>query len=378
MKIWPDNDETMYGNVVAAGEVLLMYPSPIVALLLTLVAALPATAQEITSRVLLTGPSGGLYEQVGAAFQRVVNANATEHGLRLFTEPSRGTVANIDALRTGRADFAIVQADVLARARARGATDLRALLGLHLEALTVVARRDLNVRGIGDLRGRSVNLAASGSGSAVMVADALRAAGLARADFARVEEATPAASAAAFCAGSIDALVLVTGHPRRQIGRLLERCGGRLVGFDHHAAKLAMLQDAARTAVTLPAGLYRGQVAPVATVGVQAMLITRADVPAADVATLVRSVVSRADDLGLLTFALRDVSPTTLAEASLPLPWHDGAEAAFASAGVGQPGASRADQLDTVGQGQMRAGSPTNAPSIARAERAPGPVGTGG
>ena len=150
--------------------------------ILALVAALasPAAAQDTTIVPMGTGAITGAYFPVGVALCRLVNQHRRETGLRCAAQPSAGSVANIAGLRDGALDLAIVQSDVQAEALAgtgafaeAGAfADLRAVMALYPEPLTLVARADAGIAQVEDLAGKRVWLGAPGSGTRAIADDA--------------------------------------------------------------------------------------------------------------------------------------------------------------------------------------------------------------
>src|SRR6516164_7915934 len=96
-----------------------------------------------------TGELNGVYYPVGKAICAIVNQDIHTHGVRCSPETTPGSVYNIDALRSGELDFAIVQSDVqFAAYNGRGAwlghrfADLRSVIPLYPELVTVLARAD--------------------------------------------------------------------------------------------------------------------------------------------------------------------------------------------------------------------------------------------
>src|SRR5215471_7733515 len=73
----------------------------------------PARAADEIFVSLGTGDLNGVYYPVGKAICEVVNQDLRAHGVRCSPETTPGSVYNIDALRTGELDFAIVQSDLL-------------------------------------------------------------------------------------------------------------------------------------------------------------------------------------------------------------------------------------------------------------------------
>src|ERR687897_1985728 len=108
---------------------------------------------------------------LGGSICRLFNLDTPRHDLRCAEEPSAGSVANIESLRSGRIDIGIVPSDVLADAVAgegpfagRGpATDLRVLFAGHADVFTLVAHQGSGIRTVADLRGKRIGIGSPGS-----------------------------------------------------------------------------------------------------------------------------------------------------------------------------------------------------------------------
>lgn len=136
---------------------------PVLALLAAPTAAQQAEPPEPILVSMGTAAVTGVYFPVGVSLCRLVNQHRRETGLRCAARPTDGSVANIAGLRDGRLELAIVQSDVQAQAVAgagafadRGPFDgLRAVMALHPEPLTLVARADAGIAGVEDRSPRS-------------------------------------------------------------------------------------------------------------------------------------------------------------------------------------------------------------------------------
>ncbi|MCZ6915688.1 MAG: hypothetical protein O7I93_02825 [Gemmatimonadetes bacterium] len=108
---------------------------------------------------LITGPAGEPYDLAGEAIAQII-ADSDCYAVQVLT--STGSVENMDALASGKADLGIVQGDIAHYARSdslemfaddlrkeRGmgyTTDelrkVRAIMGLHTEQLLIIGRSD--------------------------------------------------------------------------------------------------------------------------------------------------------------------------------------------------------------------------------------------
>ena len=134
-------------------------------------AAAPASAQKLV--MIATGSLVGIYHPAGGAVCRLVNRDRKRHGLRCSVDSTDGSGANIEALRDGSYEMGIVQSDVAwIASRGEGAyaqrgrfENLRTVFALHPEPITIVARKEANIRRLRELSGKRVWLGEPGSGT---------------------------------------------------------------------------------------------------------------------------------------------------------------------------------------------------------------------
>ncbi|MEM9269068.1 MAG: TAXI family TRAP transporter solute-binding subunit [Pseudomonadota bacterium] len=305
-----------------------------------LTSAAPARADNHVSPTFVAVASGavsGVYYPAAGAICKEVGRDHGRHGIRCAVEATDGSVANMTALREGRSEAAIVQADVLVdAARGRGPEGpffaLRALMTVHQELLAVVVRADSEITGFEDLAGRPVNLGGPGSGQRATV-EALMAAAEFDPGFLGEDLGTsPRNIPDELCSGKIDAAFLVAGHPNAILQETALTCPVRFLPMDELAEPLVNGTPAYQMG-SIPAGTYAGLDAPVPSFGFSAVLVTTSDL-SDDVAfeiaysTLSKLDAIRAQHPALEALVERDmVAPTYV-------PFHDGALSAYRELGL--------------------------------------------
>jgi hypothetical protein len=313
-----------------------------VALVAAALAGGPAGAQDDTRVVALaTGDVTGAYFPVGVALCRVVNERRREHGLRCAATPSAGSLANLEALRAGEVELALVQSDAQAAAwRGTGtfASDgpdaaLRAVMALHPEPLTLVARADAGIAALADLPGKRVSVGPAGAGQRLLVDALLAELGWRPGAFAETLELDPGAAANALCEGRLDAFFFAVGHPALAI-REAASCGARLVELAGPEVDALVAADPFHRPAVIPAGTYVGQDAPVRTFGVGATLVAAAAAPEGVVETVAGAILDNLGPLAGFDPRLAALERDRLASDGLTAPLHPGAEAAFRARGL--------------------------------------------
>lgn len=279
------------------------------------------------SLTIAAGEPGGFY----LAFGRLLAAqiNATQSWLRCTAVETLASVANIDLLRTGKADLALVLADT-ARSAGSGLApftstiDLRAIGRVYENYLQLVVRNDSPVRSVSDLDGRAVSLGASGSGAALTGDRILSAAGITPA----VRHLPLADAVSALAAGSIDALLWSGGVPTPALAKLDSAVGIRLLPLDSVLPALRSRYGMLYEQLPVPSGGYRF-VHQVPTIGVANLLVGLPSLPDGVAAAVVEVLVQRADQLvpqEALGTQFLDIR-TLIGTADLPL--HPGAAQAY-------------------------------------------------
>jgi len=141
--------------------------------------------EENTYLTIGSGDITGLYYLTGGAIAHIVNSRSRETGIRLNVQSTSGSVYNIENVISGTIELGIVQSDRLYQAfngtkkwMANGNKQLRAVFGIHAEAVTVIASENSNITCIAHLKARRVNLGHPDSGQRQNAIDALENMGI--------------------------------------------------------------------------------------------------------------------------------------------------------------------------------------------------------
>jgi TRAP transporter TAXI family solute receptor len=295
--------------------------------------------------VIGTASATGIYYPLGGAICRLLNLEASRHGLRCSEQPSSGSVASIESLRRGRLDLGVVPSDVLADAvaghgafRSRGpATDLRVLFAGPDEMLTVVARKELGIRTLAQIRGTRINVGDPGSRQRANLDRVLGALGLGRTDFADVRELPAVEQYRAFCNKELDVIVYSVGHPSGLIHDVTRACQGVLVDVSGPAIDrmLAGYQEYER--VVIPGGTYSANPADVPTFGVRAVVVASPRVSDTIAYEVTRTVFDNIDAFRRLHPAFETLSVAEMVQASGRAPVHAGAARYYRERGWRSP-----------------------------------------
>lgn len=250
----------------------------VVLLLFVLTAPVKADSAFI---VMGTGDLTGVYYPTGGAICRLLNKDRDRHGIRCAVESTQGSTYNLNALRRGELDLAIVQPDWLYHG-VKGSSifaiqgpdkSLRTILNLHTEALTIVARRDSGIETFEDLKGKKVNLGNPQSGQRRTMDLILSTLGWDYGDFEVASELSASEMSEALCSGRIDAFVYIVGHPNASVSEATTFCDSKIIPLPGELIERFSSLYPFYSAGEISGALYRGNPDSVATITLTARLV---------------------------------------------------------------------------------------------------------
>jgi len=294
--------------------------------------------------VIATGGEGGVYYPVGQAICKLLNAERSDHGLRCSARVTAGSFYNIEALRRGEAEFAVVQSDWQFYA-VRGAggsqplavfPSLRAIMSLHPEVLTVVVRQDAKIRTLSDLEAKRVNLGLPGSGQRESIRLVFESMGQEIERLVIPMQYPPEQQARALCEGSVDALVYLAGQPNALIGEALSQCETAMLPIAGEVVERFVRQNPYYAPVTIPANTYPGQSRSVRTVGLRATLVTTTRENEEAVYRMTRAIFGDFDGFKASHPALAGLEQAGMLSSGLTAPLHRGVDRYMREVGLSQ------------------------------------------
>ncbi|HEX6265911.1 MAG TPA: TAXI family TRAP transporter solute-binding subunit [Burkholderiales bacterium] len=300
---------------------------------LALIASAPVAQAQQKFITIGTGGVTGVYYAAGGAICRLVNKDRAKHGIRCSVESTGGSVFNINTIKAGELDMGVAQSDVhfnAARGMAQFQKDgpfkeLRAVFALHPEPVTVVARKEANVKSFADFKGKRFNVGNPGSGTRSSLEELIAAMGWKLSDFALASELKADEHGPALCDGKIDGFFYLVGHPSANIQDPTTVCGAKLVPVTGPAVDKLVKEKPYYAKATIPAGLYPGNDQPTQTYGVLATFVSSSKVPTDTIYAVVKGVFDNFDEFKKLHPALANLDPKSMIKDGLSAPLHDGA-----------------------------------------------------
>jgi TRAP transporter TAXI family solute receptor len=298
-------------------------------------AALLAPASMAQQKYLTIGTGGvtGVYYAAGGAICRLVNKDRAKHGIRCSVESTGGSVFNINTIKAGELDLGVAQSDVqynaskgMAMFKDAGAYgDLRAVMSLHPEPFTVLARKEANASNFTDMKGKKFNVGNPGSGTRASLEELIAAMGWKLSDFALASELKADEHGPALCDGKIDGFFYGVGHPSANIQDPTTSCGAKLLPITGAAVDKLVKDKPYYGYATIPGKLYPNNPNDTRTYGVLATLVSSSKVPADHVYAVVKAVFDNFEEFKKLHPAFGVLKPEEMVASGLSAPLHEGA-----------------------------------------------------
>jgi TRAP transporter TAXI family solute receptor len=261
----------------------------------------------------------------------------------MLNSPSAGSLDNINDVLQGKNQFGIAQANFLFNAwngmglwKDMPQNDLRAVLGLYIEDVTLIADKDAGVNSALDLKGKRVNIGAPGSSDHETSGFILEQLGLDPVnDLVIIKEPTYLASEK-IQSGDIDAYFYTVGHPNLSV---LEAVSGkrkvRIVPFEPEFIDKIVSLRPFLSASEIDIEFYDklDNKNPVPTIGIKSVLFTSTSVDEETVYRVVKAVMDNLDLFRRQHPAFAKLTKENMSHGVI-VPLHPGAERYFREAGI--------------------------------------------
>ncbi len=310
------------------------------AISIALVAALsvPALAAEFVT--IGTGGITGTYYPVGGAICRLVNKDRKESKVRCSVEATGASVYNVNTIKNGELDFGTVQSDVVYQAyngtkRYEGnkVEKLRSVMAIYPELFTLVARKDANINGITDVKGKRINLGNPGSGNEATALALFDAIGVKTSDLAFAGALKAAEMPDGIRDNKIDGYFYMVGHPTANIKDASNSVDVNIVPIVGEKVDSFVKANPYFVQSNVPGGLYKGNPNPTPTFGVKAVLVSSTDVSDHAVYTITKAVMENFEEFKTLHPALAHITKESLLD-GLSAPLHEGAKKYYKEVGL--------------------------------------------
>ena len=299
-----------------------------------------ASAQNNVNLSIVTGGTGGVYYPMGGALANLLSKNVP--GYQATAEVTGGSVANLQAIGSGRAEVAFAMADASLDAMKgedkfkSGALPVRALAVLYPNQMHVVTVEGTGINTMADLKGKRVSTGSPGSATEVMAFRVIEASGLDKDKDMTRERIGVAESVNALKDSKIDAFFWVGGLPTSAVTDLGATPGTKIKMIDHADAVDAMNKKYGQlyAANVIPAGTYPGQDTPNKNVVVWNLLVANEKLPEQVVYNVVKTLFEHKPEMVATHKESENIKLENQNNVNSPLPFHKGAIKYFAEKGV--------------------------------------------
>ena len=305
----------------------------------SLVAASFSTAPVLAAEQLFvtigTGGVTGVYYPTGGAICRLVNKGRKEHGVRCSVESTGGSVYNINTIRGGELDMGVAQSDWQFHAYngsgkktfidAGPFKELRAVFSVHPEPISIVARKDANIKTIDDLVNKRVNIGNPGSGTEATWNVLWKAMGKTNADLKLASQMKSSETPGALCDNKIDAFFWLVGNPAALNKEATTTCEANFVAVKGPAVDKLVAKYPFYGTTVIPGGMYRGNPDDVPTFGVLATFVSSTATSADTIYAVVKAVFDNFESFKKLHPAFAHLNEKDMISKGISAPLHDGA-----------------------------------------------------
>jgi TRAP transporter TAXI family solute receptor len=281
-----------------------------------------------------------VYYPVAKAICQVIFRELREQGIRCSAETTPGSVYNLEHVVSGELEFGIVQSDILFSAykgidgwAGKPVTELRSVVSLYPEFVTVVARAEANIHVLDDLAGRRVSVGSVAAGARTtwnLISGELPLAAPVRLTELSEDERT-----SALCEGAIDANFFVVGHPSELVSKWLAACPSNFVAVRGPVVDKLVSKYPFYTRGFIPTELYHVP-DKILSFGPLATLVTSASSDPRVVAAIAKEIMTHVPELRTMHPALAELDSERMVARTLTAaaPLHPAAAAVYKELGL--------------------------------------------
>ncbi|TDL35291.1 TAXI family TRAP transporter solute-binding subunit [Jeotgalibacillus sp. S-D1] len=247
---------------------------------------------------LATGGTGGTYYPLGGTFSNLIE-DAT--GITTDAVTSNASAENMAMIDNNEVEIAFVQTDIASYA-VEGTQmfeapieTIQGLGTLYPETIQIVTTADSGIESVEDLKGKTVSVGESGSGTRLNAEQILGAHDISFDDM-DVQNLSFDDSATGIQDGSIDAAFITGGTPTGAVEGLAAQVDVVIVPIEEDKAQALMDEYSFYSTDEVPSGIY-GLESAVPTVAVQAMLAVSSELSEDLVYEITKSIYDNTDSI---------------------------------------------------------------------------------
>ncbi len=304
-------------------------------ILLTIV----TTTSLLATKFVTIATSGvtGTYYPTGGAICRVVDMQHMP--IKCSVKSTSGSIYNIKKVHEGEIDFAMAQSDTVYQAyhgenrfKNKPIKDLRSVMAIYPELLSLVVRKDSNINKISDIKGKIINIDVKDSGTRVTTDTILKVLKIDKNDF-KVMTHKFIDCPELIKNKKIDGYFGMFGHPTDNIKEAAYDIKIDLIPIDGKPIDDLIKKYPYYFKGTIPANIYKGVNHPTPTIGVKGILVTSSTVDEDVVYKITKAILDNFETFKSLHPAYKYITKKSLLK-GLTIKQHKGAIKAFKEAGL--------------------------------------------
>ena len=273
-----------------------------------------------------TGGTAGTYYPLGGAMAEILNKAIP--GMNASAQSTGASVANINMLKDGSVDVAIVQNDITYYAvngtemfKDKKVDGLQGIAILYPETCQAVTLDSSGIKDLSQIKGKRVAVGAAGSGVEANARQIMEAYGVTYDDI-QVQYLSFSEAASALKDGNIDVAFLTAGYPTAAVQDIASQNKVRLLPVTADKADALIAKYPFYTKTVIPAGTYAGFVS------VMAMLVANEKVSEQLGYDVAKSLFTNLDRLQAAHAVGKQIAKDK-ATAGMPIKMNAGAEKFF-------------------------------------------------
>ena len=279
-----------------------------------------------------TGGTAGVYYPLGGAIAEILNKNIP--GMNATAQSTGASVANINMIKDGKVELALVQNDTAYYAvkgtemfKDKAVPAVKGVATLYNETIQIIVMENSPIKTIADLKGKKVAVGSIGSGTEANARQILEVYGLTYNDL-KPQYLSFGEAASGLKDGNVDVAFVTAGAPTAAIQDIAFQNKVRLLSFDAGKAEDLIKKYPFYAKQTVKANTYPGQTTDTATVAVKAMIVVPEKLDADTVYAITKAIYANTDRLKTAHKLGEGIAKTT-AQEGMPIPLHPGAAKFF-------------------------------------------------
>ena len=300
----------------------------------TLLAALPAAAQQVT---FMTGPQGGSWVPLGGALKGLWEKAVP--GLEITATPGAG-IANVRGVDEGKAQIGFANSSTTVDGLAgrapypKAVTKVCQVANLYPQYFQVVALSDAKVASFADFKGKTVVTQPKGNTAEILTAMVLEANGMNYQSLAKINfQAAYTDAVSMMKDGHVQVFTLGTTAPASAVMDLASARNVQLVPVDDKTMGELKKMNAGYNKLIIKAGTYPKQDKDVAAIGYSTHIIAACDLPEDVVYKMTKAMAAGVADMAAVVKPITGLTAKDMA-IDIGVPFHKGAAKYYKEVGA--------------------------------------------